>query len=71
MITAITVFTSQRNPETGKRERFIVLPETVEYYDTERLIVTFYLKADDKFVTVPGYEFEQAQSEWLAQFEVK
>lgn len=70
MTTTIAIFTNVRNPETLKRERIMVLPETLDQFDTERLIVAFYVKADDKYYTIPGVEFDNIASEWLAQFAV-
>lgn len=70
MITEITIFTSQRNKETGKREQLIVLPETIEYFNEENLIVAYYIKSDDRFVTIPGTEYSDVKEQWFAQFEV-
>lgn len=68
MITPITIFAAVRNTETGKRERVIVLPETLDCYEASDLIVAYYNKTDDKFYTIPGTEFDDVSNEWLTQF---
>lgn len=70
MFTSIALFTTVRNSETGKRERVTVLPETLDLFDTDSLIVAYYIKPDDRYVTIPGTEYHQVADEWLAQFEV-
>jgi hypothetical protein len=68
MTTTIALFTSIRNPKTGKRESVTVLPETIEYFNADNLIVAYYIKSDDKYVTIPGTEFHHVADKWYAQF---
>lgn len=70
MTTTIAIFTNVRNEETGKRERITVLPETIDLFDTNDLIVAYYVKPDDRYYTIPGTEYHHIASEWLAQFEI-
>ena len=70
MTTTIAIFTSIRNATTGKRESIMVLPEFAHLYNEDNFIVAYYVKHAARYVTVPGTEFADVKSKWLAQFEI-